>query len=120
MLLFLAVVTDVFDRPVADWLIASHLRRELVLNGLAMALAKAKRRPDGVIHHSDQGTQYISIALGKRCREAGAHADVVAVLLSSGTVGTGTIELGEPAGGSQLVPRQAVLAGLDQATKRPS
>jgi putative transposase len=47
----------------------THLRTELVLDALNMALWR--RRPSSVIHHSDQGCQYTSIAFGKRCREAG-------------------------------------------------
>ena len=57
---------------------ANHLRTELVLNALNMALAR--RRPEQVIHHSDQGTQYTSLAFGKRCREMG-------VIPSTGSVG---------------------------------
>ncbi len=45
----------------------SHLRTELVLQALNMALYL--RRPQGVIHHSDQGIQYTAYALGKRCSE---------------------------------------------------
>ena len=48
----------------------THLRTELVLDALNMALAQ--RRPDGVIHHSDRGCQYTSYAFGKRCQEMGA------------------------------------------------
>jgi putative transposase len=44
----------------------THLRTELVFEALNMALAQ--RRPAGVIHHSDQGAQYASIAFGMRCR----------------------------------------------------
>lgn len=47
---------------------AAHLRTELVLNALNMAVGQ--RRPEQVIHHSDQGAQYTSIAFGKRCQEA--------------------------------------------------
>jgi len=47
---------------------ANHLRSELVEDALDMALGQ--RRPDGVIHHSDQGSQYTSVAFGKRCRQA--------------------------------------------------
>ncbi len=49
----------------------THLRPELVLEALKMALGQ--RRPAGAIHHSDQGTQYTSIAFGMRCREAGVR-----------------------------------------------
>src|SRR5208282_1102407 len=47
------------------------LRTELVLAALNMALGQ--RRPAAVIHHSDQGTQYTSIAFGLRCSEAGVR-----------------------------------------------
>jgi Integrase core domain len=49
----------------------THLRTELVLAALNMALGQ--RRPAAVIHHSDQGTQYTSIAFGMRCPEAGVR-----------------------------------------------
>ncbi len=66
--LYLAVVLDVWSRKVVGWAMESHLRTELVLAALNMALAQ--RKPDDVIHHSDQGCQYTSIAFGKRCLEA--------------------------------------------------
>ncbi len=67
--LFLAVVLDAWSRRVVGWSMATHLRTELVLDALNMAITQ--RRPRGVIHHSDQGCQYTSVAFGKRCREAG-------------------------------------------------
>ena len=76
--LFLAVVLDAWSRRVVGWAMATHLRSELVLDALAMALRQ--RRPHQVIHHSDQGTQYTSIAFGQRCKEAGVRP-------SMGTVG---------------------------------
>ena len=76
--LFLAVVLDAWSRRVVGWAMATHLRSELVLDALAMALRQ--RRPEGVIHHSDQGTQYTSLAFGQRCEEAGVRP-------SMGTVG---------------------------------
>jgi putative transposase len=67
--LHLAVVLDAFSRRIVGWAMETHLRSELVLEALNMALAQ--RRPAGVIHHSDQGTQFTSIAFGMRCRESG-------------------------------------------------
>ncbi|GAC1528953.1 MAG: hypothetical protein NVS2B16_36500 [Chloroflexota bacterium] len=68
--LYLAIVLDVFSRRVVGWAMADHLRTELVLSALEMALWN--RRPDpGVIHHSDHGSQYTSIAFGARCQEVG-------------------------------------------------
>jgi putative transposase len=76
--LYLAVVVDAWSRRVVGWSMARHLRTELVLSALEMALWR--RRPGNVIHHSDQGCQYTSIAFGQRCREAGVRP-------STGSVG---------------------------------
>jgi len=67
--LYLAVVVDACSRRVVGWAMATHLRTELVLDALSMAIHQ--RHPQGVIHHSDQGSQYTSLAFGKRCQEAG-------------------------------------------------
>ena len=67
--LYLAIVLDVFSRRVVGWAMAGHLRTALVLDALEMAVAQ--RRPAAVIHHSDQGCQYTSLAFGARCRERG-------------------------------------------------
>ena len=67
--LYLAVVLDVWSRRIVGWAIEPHLKTELVLSALNMALAQ--RRPQAVIHHSDRGCQYTSYAFGKRCQEAG-------------------------------------------------
>jgi len=68
--LYLAVVLDVFSRRIVGWAMADHLRTELVLSALDMAIHN--RRPDpGVIHHSDHGCPYTSIAFGSRCEDAG-------------------------------------------------
>ena len=75
---FLAIVLDVFSRKVLGWAMANHLRTERVLAALNMA--SAQRRPRGVIHHSDKGAQYTSLAFGKRCRETG-------VVTSTGSAG---------------------------------
>ena len=76
--LYLAIVLDVWSRRIVGWMMDTHLRTELVLDALNMALAQ--RRPDGVIHHSDKGCQYTSYAFGKRCQEMG-------VMPSTGSVG---------------------------------
>ena len=69
--LYLAVVIDAWSRRVVGWSMATHLRTELVLEALNMALWQ--RRPEAVVHHSDQGTQYTSIAFGLRCKEVGVR-----------------------------------------------
>jgi putative transposase len=75
--LYLAVVIDAWSRRVVGWAMENHLRTELVLQALDMALYQ--RRPREVIHHSDQGCQYTSIAFGTRCREAGVHPSMGSV-----------------------------------------
>ena len=74
---YLAVVLDVWSGRVVGWALATHLRTELVLGALDMALGQ--RRPQAVIHHSDQGTQYTSIAFGLRRREAGVRPSMGSV-----------------------------------------
>jgi putative transposase len=75
--LYLAIVLDVWSRRIVGWAMRTHLRTELVLEALDMALHQ--RRPDGVIHHSDQGCQYTSVAFGKRCELAGVRPSMGSV-----------------------------------------
>jgi len=75
--LYLAVVLDAWSRKVVGWSMANHLRTELVLDALEMAIGQ--RRPGDVIHHSDQGSQYTSLAFGGRCREAGVRPSMGSV-----------------------------------------
>jgi len=75
--LYLAVVLDVFSRRVVGWAMANHLRTELVIDALDMAVGQ--RRPTAVIHHSDQGCQYTSLSFGLRCREAGVKPSMGSV-----------------------------------------
>jgi putative transposase len=76
--LYLAVVLDAFSRKIVGWAMAEHLKTEIVLSALNMALGQ--RRAKGVVHHSDHGTQYTSIEFGLRCKEAKVRP-------SMGTVG---------------------------------
>jgi putative transposase len=75
--LYLAVVLDAWSRRIVGWAMENHLRTELVQQALDMALWQ--RRPTDVIHHSDQGCQYTSIAFGVRCREAGVRPSMGSV-----------------------------------------
>ena len=55
---------------------ADHMRADLVVDALNMALAR--RRPEaGLIHHSDQGSQFVSLAFGQRARAAGPAPETV-------------------------------------------
>jgi len=68
--LYLAAVQDAFSRATVGWSMADHMRAELVVDALQMGLAR--RKPDaGLIHHSDQGSQYVSLAFGQQARDAG-------------------------------------------------
>jgi len=75
--LYLAVVLDAFSRKIVGWAMATHLRTELVLAALNMALGQ--RRPAAVIHHSDHGSQYTAFAFGQRCRDAGVRPSMGSV-----------------------------------------
>ena len=75
--LYLAVVLDVYSRRVVGWAMENHLRAELVIDALNMAIGQ--RRPTEVIHHSDQGCQYTSVAFGLRCREVGVKPSMGSV-----------------------------------------
>ena len=76
--LYLAAVLDAWSRRVIGWAMATHLRTELVLAALDMALAR--RQPRDVIHHSDHGCQYTAVAYEQRCQRFGVRP-------SMGTVG---------------------------------
>lgn len=69
--IYLTVVIDVWSRRIVGWSIGEDMRSELVLAALNMALAT--RKPEGVIHHSDQGSQYASLAFGQRCQTMGVR-----------------------------------------------
>jgi len=75
--LYLAVVLDACSRRIVGWAMRTTLATRLVVDALEMAVAT--RRPNGVIHHSDQGSQYTSIEFGRRCREAGVRPSMGSV-----------------------------------------
>ena len=77
--LYLAVVLDAWSRRIVGWAMASRMPAELVGDALKMAIS-ARQLKGLVIHHSDRGSQYTSLAFGQRCREAG-------VVQSMGSVG---------------------------------
>lgn len=77
-LLYLAMVIDVYSRKVVGWAFGKRMTSDLVILALNMALMT--RKPQSVIHHCDQGSQYTSIAFGNRCNEMGVRP-------SMGTVG---------------------------------
>jgi putative transposase len=74
---YLAVVMDARSRRIVGWALRNHLGTELVLEALNMEIWQ--RRPKDVIHHSDQGSQYTSLAFGTRCRHAGVRPSMGSV-----------------------------------------
>jgi putative transposase len=67
---YLAAVQDAFSRRIVGWSMADHMRAELVVDALEMALHRRRPSP-GLIHHSDQGSQFVSLAFGQKARDAG-------------------------------------------------
>ena len=95
--MYLAVVTDVFSRKVVGWAFGVRMTAELVTQALDMALMTRKPgagtegqeqgQEQGVIHHSDQGSQYTSVEFGNRCAQMGVRP-------SMGSVGDAYADLG--------------------------
>ena len=75
--LYLAVVLDALSRRIVGWAMADHLRTELVLGALDMAIQQ--RSPEETIHHSDQGGPYTAIAFGQRCKDASVRPSMGSV-----------------------------------------
>ncbi len=68
--LHLAFILDACSRKLVGWSMASHLRTELVVDALEMAVWR--RKPGaGLIHHTDRGSQYTALSFGKRLEEVG-------------------------------------------------
>ena len=72
--LSLAVVLDLWSRKIVGWSMRDDLATPLVTDALDMAIEQ--RKPDGVIHHSDRGSQYTSTAFGARCEQAGIEVSM--------------------------------------------
>jgi len=67
---YLAFILDACSRKVVGWSMATHLRTELVVDALRMAIARRKPAP-GLVHHSDRGVQYTSLSFGKKLEDEG-------------------------------------------------
>jgi transposase InsO family protein len=78
--LFLATVIDLYSRRVIGWSVADHMRTSLVSAALEMAVATRGGQVDGVIFHSDRGSQYTSAEFGQLC-------DRLCVIQSMGATG---------------------------------
>ena len=75
--LYLAVVLDAFSRRIVGWAMGTNLKTQLVLDAINMAIGQPK--PLDVIHQSDQGSHYTSVAFGLRCKEAGVRPSMGSV-----------------------------------------
>jgi len=73
---YVSFVFDAYSRFIVGWQIASHLRTELALDALEMALWQRSGDLGGLIHHSDRGVQYLSIRYTERLAEAGIETSV--------------------------------------------
>lgn len=69
--LFLATVIDLFSRRVIGWSVANHMRTELVVDALKMAVATRGGAVSEVVFHTDRGSQYTSAAFGQLCQQLG-------------------------------------------------
>jgi len=68
--LYLAAVMDCYSRRIVGWSMRPDLEAELVVDALEMAITRRRPKP-GLVHHSDQGSQYVSLRFGERCRQIG-------------------------------------------------
>jgi len=71
-----AFVIDAFSRFIVGWRVATSLRAELALDALEMAIWRRRGGLDGLVHHSDRGSQYLAIRYTERLAEAGAVTSV--------------------------------------------
>jgi len=72
---YVAFVVDVFARRIVGWRVSSSMQTDFVLDALEQAL-HARSDTDGLVHHSDKGSQYLSIRYTERLTEAGIQASV--------------------------------------------
>ncbi len=99
---YVALVIDAFSRMIVGWSLATHLRTELPLEALEMAIWRRQEALDGLVHHSDAGSQYLSIRYTERLAEAGIAPSVGSVgdsydnALAETTIGLYKTELIEP------------------------
>ena len=74
---YVAFVIDVFARRIVGWCISSSMRTDFVLDALEQALyARQPERDNSLVHHSDRGSQYVSIRYTERLAEAGVEPSV--------------------------------------------
>lgn len=115
---YVALVIDVFSRFIVGWALATHLRTELPLEALEMAIWRRDSNLEGLVHHSDRGSQYTSICYTERLDEAGIAPSVGSVgdsydnALAESTIGLFKTELINKRG-PWRTPEQVELATLE-------
>jgi putative transposase len=96
---YAAFIIDAYSRLLVGWQLAGHLRTDLALDALEMAIWRRPAQLDGLVHHSDRGGQYLSIRYTERLAEAGAVTSVGSVgdsfdnALAESTIGLYKTEL---------------------------
>jgi len=73
--LFLAAVMDLYSRKIVGWSMREDLEAPLVVDAISMAITRRKPKP-GLVHHSDRGSQYTSIAMGRTLRDSKVMASM--------------------------------------------
>ena len=113
-----ALVIDVYSRFIVGWALATHLKTELPLEALEMSIWRRDAALDGLIHHSDRGSQYTSIRYTERLDEAGiapsvgSRGDSYDNALAESTIGLFKTELIKQKG-PWRTPEQVELATLE-------
>lgn len=74
-LLYLVFILDAYSKEIVGWSMATHLRSELVVDALRMAIARRKPAP-GLVHLSDRGVQYTSLSFGKKLEDEGLRPSI--------------------------------------------
>jgi len=101
--LYLAAIQDAYSRRIVGWAMTEHMRAELVADALQMAVARRRPEP-GLIHHSDQGSQYVALGFGQQARDAGiavsmgSKGDAYDNALAESVIGLFKTELIKPRG----------------------
>lgn len=73
---YVAFIVDVYSRFIVGWCVSRHMRTEFVLDALEQALHARRPKPHRLVHHSDRGSQYLSIRYSERLGEAGIEPSV--------------------------------------------
>jgi putative transposase len=126
--LYLSFILDACSRRIVGWSMANHLRTELVIDALEMALW-SRRPPSGVVHHSDRGSQYTALSFGESLKEAGIFPSMGRVgsaldnAMAESFVSTLKAEMGSPVLPTREAARMAIfdyIEGFYNPTRRHS